>query len=328
LTPGAGRLGERLGVVDRPSAGPLKIHHRTVPVLGGPVVAGGVLAASAIVGRWPEWPLVAAVLVALAAGLADDVRPLPAWVRVNLLAASGILVALVAPLEPLGAFGITGTVLLVLACANAVNLVDGQDGLAAGLGSICAVALAVIATVHGAGGSEMGFGLGGALAGFLVWNRPPARIFLGNGGAYAVGVLLATQAAGVAGTAGWRGLVGAGACLSVFAFEVVFTVARRIRSGAPLTTGDRGHAYDRLAERLGRGPTTVAFWGLGLVGAGLGGLIVGAPSWGGLAIVVMAAGGGLAGLATRHGIRRPGHQETYTGPGMSPPTRSGTIRGD
>ncbi len=151
-------------------------------------------------------------------------------------------------------------VLATVACCNAVNMVDGQDGLAAGLGAIAALGLAAVLAA-GAFATALPLALAGALAGFLVWNRPPARIFLGDGGAYAVGVLLAASAA-QATSAGWHGLLAAGACLGVFAYELVATIARRLASSAPTVRGDRDHSYDRLAERAGLAddPRTVIMW--------------------------------------------------------------------
>lgn len=275
LTPLAVLVGFATGLVDRPESGPqragvvdpLKIHRRPVPLLGGVAVTVAALVAWSIVDGGVSPAVWGAALVALAAGTADDARPLPPWIRVLLLAASGLL--LVAGGFRLGSSALLGgavAVVLVVGCANAVNIVDGQDGLAGGLAAIASLGLAFLA---GDPGRALGLALAGGLAGFLLWNRAPARIFLGNGGAYAVGVLLATLAIQVANVDGWRGLLASSLCLSVFAFELMATVGRRVRSGAPLASGDRDHAYDVLARRLGsRAQSTLVFWGLGAVALG------------------------------------------------------------
>src|SRR5919106_1096404 len=134
--------------------------------------------------------------------------------------------------------------------------------------------LAVMLTDAGLDGSAIAaLAVGGALGGFLAWNRPPARIFLGNGGAYGVGTLLGALGWSVAAVGGLRGLVAAGGCLGPFAFEVVFTVLRRAGSRDGLATGDRLHSYDLVAQRVGRTASTAVFLVLGLLSAGVGLLV-------------------------------------------------------
>lgn len=271
LVPLVRRLGHAAGLVDSPQPGELKIHAEPVPITGGVAVVAGTLGAVAVLGWSVPGAVLGAVLGSLAFGLVDDARPQPVVSRIVLQAAAGGLVAWAIPLEPLGAAGGIGTVLLVMASTNAVNLLDGQDGLVGGLGAIAAFGLAAVGDQAGAeGAAAIGWALAGALAGFLVWNRAPAKIFLGNGGAYAVGAMLAALAAAVALGGGVQGLLAAGACLGVFAFELFFTVVRRLVSGASIGTGDRRHSYDLVTGRIGRTRSTLAFWMLGGLCAVLG----------------------------------------------------------
>jgi UDP-GlcNAc:undecaprenyl-phosphate GlcNAc-1-phosphate transferase len=267
LTPAARRVGLALGFVDRPSElqhdGGLKIHARPVPVLGGVAVVAATLGALVIVGPRPSPWLWAAVLVALVVGLVDDIRSLPPWFRVVALALAGATLAVGGwRVPPVGLLSIAAVVVLAVACANAVNLMDGQDGLAGGMSALSALGLAGIAGLADASSDvAVGLALGGALVAFVAWNRPPARIFLGNGGAYAIGIVLASQAAVASAAGGLRSLLAAGACLLPFGFELAFTAARRLRSGTPLTHGDRGHSYDLLSGALSsRLRSTIAFW--------------------------------------------------------------------
>jgi UDP-GlcNAc:undecaprenyl-phosphate GlcNAc-1-phosphate transferase len=270
LVPAARRLGLAIGLVDRPSDATLAIHARPVSILGGPAVVAAVLGAAAITGDGLRWGLVAATLLALGAGLADDVRQLTPVVRLVLLAGAGaVLAAGDVRVEPLGALAGVATVALTLACANATNLIDGQNGLAGGLAAAAGAALAAAAPA-GSDARTIGFAMAGACAGFLVWNLP-GRIFLGNGGAYAVGTLLAAMAARVTAAEGWSGVVAVTACLGVLAFEMIFTVARRIGSGASLTSGDRLHSYDIVADRwASRLRSTIAFWIGAAIAGGIG----------------------------------------------------------
>lgn len=289
LAPLLGRLGSTVGLVDR-AVDELKIHRAPVPVLGGVAVvvaaAIGILAG----GRPVSWGLVGAVAIALLAGLADDARPLPASVRVLLLLLAGGALATSFDGPFAAAIGI---LLLVLACANAVNIVDGQDGLAGGLAAAAAVALAALGAIRG---DEMAVAVGlagaGAMVGFLPWNWPRARLFLGNGGAYAVGVVLAFLAARAVAAGGWRGLLAAGICLGVFAFEVAFTVARRATAGGAITAGDRLHSYDLLSRTSGRVASTLWFWALGLLAGALGVSVRVLPLAVGVPLAAAAAIGG------------------------------------
>jgi UDP-GlcNAc:undecaprenyl-phosphate GlcNAc-1-phosphate transferase len=283
LTPIMGAIEIRLGLVDRP--GPLKIHDRPIPVAGGPGLVVAVLVAIAVTGDRDPW-IAAAVVLGLVGGLIDDTRPLPAGVRLAVQAAAGgLLIAGGLRLEPLGALGGAGLVLVTVACCNAVNMLDGQDGLASGLGVCAALGIAGVLASTGFA-AALPLALAGALLGFLVWNRPPARVFLGDGGAYAVGVLLAASA-GQASDAGWHGLLAAGACLGVFAYELVSTIVRRIASAASAALGDRNHSYDRLAVRLGsRTWSTLVMWALGVATSAIGIAVVSMDPVPGVVLVV------------------------------------------
>jgi len=293
LIPAARRIGSGLHLVDRP--GSLKIHRQPVSVLGGAAVVLSTLGAFGIADGALPAGLVAAIGLALVAGTIDDARQLSPWVRLALLGVAGLALGmdLVGPLE----VGTVGVVALVLVCSNAVNIIDGQDGLAGGLAAIASLVLAAFLVKDGDLHAGLGFALGGSLLGFLLWNRPPARIFLGNGGAYGVGIGLAVLATENVLSAGWRGVLVAGACLGVFACEFVFTVARRLRLRRPLTGGDRSHTYDLLADAMGsRAKSTFVFWGLGCLAGALA-LAADALSLGLGVVIVSAAAGASAAIA-------------------------------
>jgi UDP-GlcNAc:undecaprenyl-phosphate GlcNAc-1-phosphate transferase len=261
MTPLAARLGSKFGLIDR-GEDPLKIHREPVPVTGGlAIVAVFFLTMWAAGGHLPLG-MIAGVLLVCAIGVIDDRRPLSPAVRVLLLIVAGILVS-AAGLggERLDWIGASTFVLLLVLSANAVNMVDGQNGLAGGLAAIASLGLAAIALIdRDADISLMGLIFAGALFGFLPWNFPRAKTFLGNGGAYSIAFLLAYQA-GVATTRGGaKGLILAGSCLAVFGFEFAFTVLRRLFRRSRLTTGDRDHSYDIASRRMRRNQVTVIFW--------------------------------------------------------------------
>jgi UDP-GlcNAc:undecaprenyl-phosphate/decaprenyl-phosphate GlcNAc-1-phosphate transferase len=265
LTPLGQRLGVKMHLVDRPE-GDLKIHETPVSVLGGvAVIVSAVVAATAFAGL-PSPYLVVAMSGVLVAGTIDDVRPIEPSVRVALLLLFGSLATFAWSGSSAWPSLAIVAVPVILATANAVNLVDGQDGLAGGLAAIAALGLAWVSYLAGlTDGAGMGVSLAGALLGFLIWNRPPARIYLGNGGAYSVGMLLALLAVDLIVLDGWRGLLAAGACLGVFGFELAFTLGRRAKSGKAIISGDRLHSYDILARRFrGRMAVTASFWAVGI----------------------------------------------------------------
>ncbi|HET6747983.1 MAG TPA: MraY family glycosyltransferase [Actinomycetes bacterium] len=279
LTWVARRVGLATGLVDRPAehaggapAGQdaLKIHAVPIPVLGGLGVITASLATLLVVGHPLPAAVLAGLLVATAIGVVDDARPLPASVRIVTLTVAGVLLAVGLPLEPLGPLARPGVVVLLLLLANAVNLIDGQDGLAGGLGAISSAGLAAVLAAEGAD-PVLAVALAGSLVGFLAWNLPPARVFLGNGGAYGLGALLTVLAAQATLGHGWHGLLAAALCLGVFAFELTFTVVRRLVASQGLTTGDRRHSYDLLGRSRGnRDRSTLVLWTLGAVSAGAG----------------------------------------------------------
>jgi UDP-GlcNAc:undecaprenyl-phosphate/decaprenyl-phosphate GlcNAc-1-phosphate transferase len=305
LTWAARRLGLATGLVDRPPAAPppgdgpehLKIHTVPIPVLGGLGVVAAVLGALLAAGADLPALAVAGVVLATAIGLVDDVRPQPASVRVAALAVAGVPIAVGLPLEQLGPPARVGVVVLLLLMANAVNLIDGQDGLAGGLGAIASVGLAAVIAANGAY-PVLALVVAGALVGFLAWNLPPARVFLGNGGAYGLGALLTVLAAQATIGHGWHGLLAAALCLGVFAFELAFTVVRRLVGSQGLATGDRRHSYDLIGRSRGnRDRSTLALWTLAAVSAGAGYAsdqvsLVAAGAMIGVAFVIGTAAGG------------------------------------
>ena len=277
LTWAARWLGLATGLVDRPAVADrppdedeLKIHTVPIPVLGGLGVVVAVLVALLATGSGVPALAVAGVVMATAIGLVDDARPQPASVRLVALAAAGVPIAVGLPLDHIGFPARVGVVVLLLLLANAVNLMDGQDGLTGGLGAIASVGLGAVVAANG-GDAVLALVVAGALVGFLAWNLPPARVFLGNGGAYGLGALQTILAAQATEQHGWHGLLAAALCLGVFAFELTFTVVRRLVGSQRLATGDRRHSYDLLGRSRGnRDRSTLALWTLGAVSAGAG----------------------------------------------------------
>jgi UDP-GlcNAc:undecaprenyl-phosphate GlcNAc-1-phosphate transferase len=265
LVPAARALARRFGLVDHPGS-ELKIHSEPTPVLGGVAVLASTLGGLVLTGHGVPLTAAAAAAFGCAVGLVDDHRPLPARGHLFLQVSSGVMLAVAGVrVDAFGPFSPAVVIALAVCCMNAVNLIDGQDGLAGGLAAIAALGLAMLAT-GGSSTHALGFAVAGSLLAFLLWNRPPARIFLGNGGAYAIGLILAVLVAGACNAGGWAAMPSAGLCLAVFGFELIFTVVRR--TSGSLSSGDRLHSYDILAARIGsRGSATSAFYVSGAAAA-------------------------------------------------------------
>ncbi len=237
-TPLAAVLARRFGVVDRP--GPLKVQHASVPYLGG--VAVFVALAGPLAFIRPS--LLAPLALLLVLGLADDLGDLPPRLRLLLELGIGLVGGAVAPAP--GRVGVLVTAAFIVGLVNAVNLLDGLDGLAGGVAFASAVGFALV----GGPARLPGLALAGALGGFLWFNRPPARIYLGDAGAYMCGGALALLA-GLAldrgtGAAAWAAIP---LLVALPVFDTGIAIVRRRRSGAPLFGGDRSHVYDQLVDR-------------------------------------------------------------------------------
>jgi UDP-GlcNAc:undecaprenyl-phosphate GlcNAc-1-phosphate transferase len=254
----------RMGIVDRPGA--LKPQTDPVPYLGGVAVLAGTAVGAAAGRPTIVVPLAAAVCL----GVADDRFGLPASGRLVGQLAIGVVVVVTCPVHLPGVLAALALPAVAVVVINGMNLIDGLDMLAAGVAAVGAGGFAVI--LHGSG-RQLAIALGASLVGFLVYNRPPARVYLGDGGSYLLGtaltVLLAESwAPGRAVPVGTAALV----IVAIPVGEVAFAAVRRLRGRSPLMAGDRGHPYDRLVDRGWARPlASTAYIGMEavLVGAAL-----------------------------------------------------------
>jgi UDP-GlcNAc:undecaprenyl-phosphate/decaprenyl-phosphate GlcNAc-1-phosphate transferase len=262
LVPLMGRLAARAGLVDRPGTAAHKAHRRTTPYGGGAAIWLSMAMAAAPLLARPGWPTEGTAALGLAAtavmalGLVDDWRPLPALPRflVQLLVASALVGRYPQFRLPLGAdvLAVPLTVLWVLALTNAFNFLDNMDGLAAGLAAIVCVALGAAAWQTGpAGPSLLIWALLGALLAFLVYNLPPASVFMGDAGGLFIGFVLSSQAAALSRQLATTGPSRAAwvVPLTVFAipaYDLVTVTAIRLGRGAAFWKGDNNHISHRL----------------------------------------------------------------------------------
>jgi UDP-GlcNAc:undecaprenyl-phosphate GlcNAc-1-phosphate transferase len=152
------------------------------------------------------------------------------------------------------------TALWIVGVTNAMNLIDGLDGLSTGLGAIISATLVVICWQAGQlTGVVLGVALLGALVGYLPFNFPPAKIFLGDTGALFIGYALAlTSIQGVRKAALLTFIVPLLA-LAVPLLDTLLSIVRRVRMGKGIFSADKLHMHHRLLEREGS-QTKAVLW--------------------------------------------------------------------
>jgi UDP-GlcNAc:undecaprenyl-phosphate GlcNAc-1-phosphate transferase len=245
LTPFVRGRARAWGIVDHP--GPLKVHREPVPYLGGVAVFGAI---TLVVAPWHPALLIPLAL-ATALGIADDVRQISPRARLAAQILVGAVAGIVAP-APVRFGGIV-TAALVVVLVNAVNLIDGMDALASCVVLVSALGFGIL----GGDARILALAVVGALLGFLLFNRPPARIYLGDGGAYLLGTAVALMAA----CALEHHPVAWFALPLLFALPLAdasIAIVRRVRAGRSPLAGDRSHVYDQLADRGWSIPRVVA----------------------------------------------------------------------
>ena len=208
LTPVMQLVAKRFGVIDTPSESH-KTHQKPVPYLGGVAIAVGVVTVTYLASLASNFNrgtfllassvLVPAILMGVV-GLIDDIRKLSPWPRFIIQSGFGVVISfLLVSTNTLGSpFGnylidIPITVLWIVGITNSINFFDNIDGGASGAVAISAIFLFLLSWQGGQFLiAALSIVLAGATLGFLLWNRPPARIYMGDAGALFLGILVAS----------------------------------------------------------------------------------------------------------------------------------------
>lgn len=254
LTLIAERVAAKLDIVARPAAD--RWHRAPVPLLGGVAIAGatvlGVLEASR--SNSDLLVLALAALAMAAIGLVDDLWALSPQVKLLgqiVLGATLLHFGLALRLTGVQLVDVIITLVWIVGVTNAFNLLDNMDGLSATIAIVVAVFRLVFFAWDGQlAGVEASIVFIGALAGFLVRNFPPAKIFMGDAGSLFLGFFLAGLALTGAERPYSRGVV---AVLVVPVllfliplFDTAFVTATRLLSGRRIAEGGRDHTSHRL----------------------------------------------------------------------------------
>lgn len=239
---------------------PIVPQTRAPAALGGGLALGAGLILALFLGQLlgmdagmrPLLPVFAAV-PALILGIADDIRPFQPCAKLALqlaVAAFSILMVLGIPADTGGLalllIGVAAGVLLM----NAVNFLDVSDGYAAGTCAMSFLGLAVFWPPN-----PVAAGLVGACLGFLILNRPPAKIYMGDAGSLFLGLMGANLIAMATQERPWSTVaIMASTCFAVPLLELAIVTLIRWRKGLSIWHGSPDHSALRLQE-MGFGKT-------------------------------------------------------------------------
>ncbi len=189
-------------------------------------------------GMRARWKLLGQVFVAL-------------FVCLSGFALTTVAIPFIGPVDLGVGMGGLFTMLWVVGLINAFNLIDGVDGLAAGIACIGALALVALGVIQeNTYVMFTGSALAGSVLAFLLFNFPPAKIFLGDTGSMFLGYTLATMS--LMGTQKSEAAVIVFApmlALSLPVFETAVSIVRRYLRGVPLFAGDNYHTHHRLLSK-------------------------------------------------------------------------------
>lgn len=278
------KLAIRIGAMDAPNL-ERKVQKEPVPYLGGVSIAltistityGAVIASDSTSSTFPlaSYVLVPAFFMA-AMGLVDDLKGLQAFPRLGMQTLAGIIVAIVlvttdtmgvAFNNPIIDIGIS--ILWIVGICNSINFFDNIDGGAAGTVAVATLGVAYIAYSRQ---QELICALAvviaGATLGFLLWNKAPAKIYMGDAGALFLGVLLSVLTIrlnpGI--VPNWKSLAIPPILLAVPILDTCIAVISRIKRGISPFQGGKDHLSHRLVRKgLQRKTAAISLWGLGAV---------------------------------------------------------------
>ncbi|MGA2283209.1 MAG: MraY family glycosyltransferase [Candidatus Dormibacteria bacterium] len=262
-------LARRVGAVAHPDD-ERHLHAAPTPRLGGLAMLLGYVVAVVVFGGQVQsrWPLLAVAGIVTLVMAVDDIVDVVWWQKLIVVLGAGVafyamgisITSVDLPgghLVQLGLLALPVTVLWVSGMQVSVNFMDGSDGVAAGVVAIVALVamLAAINRIIVPGDLQSGVvilsaSLMGVCAGFLVFNLPPARTFMGDTGSHFLGVVLAAiTIVGIAKVAVGLSILVPLIALALPISDTAWAIVRRGRAGISPTTPDAGHLHHRLQAR-------------------------------------------------------------------------------
>lgn len=225
------------------------LHTSPTPRTGGVGLMVGVLTGWSLMHSILPWWLVLPLILLFVVSLLDDMRNLP--VRQRFLAhllAGGLLIAGSGIFAKYGALAALAMLLLTVWMINLFNFMDGSDGLAGGMAMVGFAFYGTAALLaHDHAFAMLNYSISAAALGFLCFNFPPAKIFMGDAGSIPLGFLAAAL-----GLWGWQqGYWAAWFPLLVFSpfiIDASVTLLKRAMRGAKITEAHREHYYQRTIQ--------------------------------------------------------------------------------
>ena len=279
ITPPIRTLALKIGAVDAPTLA-RKVQKEPVPYLGGVAIALGVVAASytsllVVDFSLETIKLASSVLVPAIAisamGLWDDLKGLEPWPRLIAQTITGAVVAFILiATDTIGvAFGNTFinyvvTIFWIVGVCNSINFFDNHDGGAAGTVAVITFFLFFIAyDRQQVLVSALAIVTAGATSGFLIWNRHPAKIYMGDAGALFLGIIVSVLtirlSPGVIPT--YKSLAIPLILMATPILDTTVAVISRLNRGISPFTGGRDHLSHRLMRKgLTRKSTAITLW--------------------------------------------------------------------
>jgi len=234
-------VAKKMGFVDIPD-GVLKIHERVIPYLGG---LGMFLGALPVL--WKDSFSLVIVSSAVSLGLLDDIFKLNPFLRlsVEVVLSSAIVWRFVGFENPFYSFvlvvGFTGLL-------NAVNMIDGLDGICAGSVGITSLFFFFLSLDNFS--KDLSLTTVAICLGFLVYNFPPAKVFMGDAGSYLLGMLLSLNFVANNRVFQFERFLPSIFIVWFFALDLGASLLRRTKSGHSPFEGDRDHFYDKIFRRI------------------------------------------------------------------------------
>lgn len=273
------KISKNMNIMDIPNE--RSVHKKPTPLLGGIAIFLSFLFGFILFGN--QNPLMISILIVsfliLLLGIFDDIKPIKARYKFVI----HILVALIVvfygglKLTHVDIFSLSLnfkwmspyiTILIIVGIINAVNLIDGLDGLCAGISSIYFLTIGVIALIlNKFNGLDiiLSFIMLGATLGFLVFNYPPAKIFMGDTGSTFLGLMISVIMLLGFKTVTLTSLLIPLVLLILPITDTLFAIIRRALNKKPIGQADKEHIHHQLLKHLSTRKTILVIYVVDLI---------------------------------------------------------------
>lgn len=263
LVPISKKIAIHIGAMDEPSA--RKIHKVPMPRLGGLAIFLSFLLGYILYGDITTQMLSILIgsFLLILVGIFDDINPISARYKLLIQVIAAVIVVIYGQIyfTEITLFGIhlyfnraiayILSIFFIVAITNAINLIDGLDGLAGGISSIYFLTIAIIAFIlNRLGGLDVILCLLmlGATLGFLVYNFPPAKIFMGDSGSLFLGFIISIIALLGFKVTTFTSLIVPIVILAIPIFDTILAILRRLLKGQNVGVADKEHFHHQLLK--------------------------------------------------------------------------------